>query len=181
MCHKPQIQKSRICSTIIDVDQGFPMSYYMCCLIGYMLCYSIFFRGYPYICVKLWMQKYYKCGQNCRCTSAIYAACKMILIRAFQRHLVYGIIWTICKVIAYSLKGMLKLHLYKYCIHTANHLYKSPIYVVLHVWPFIRVFQQYIICGIVLAISDVMASSFKGSVINCDSRTSTAHDCGKVI
>ena len=130
MCHKLRIQKSCIYGTIIDVDQGFPMSYYMCCLIDYMLCYSIFIQGYPYISVKLWMQKYYKCGQNRGCTSAVYAACKIILIRAFQRHLVYGIIWTICKVIAYSLKGMLKPRLHKYCICTTNRRYRSPIYAV---------------------------------------------------
>ena len=152
----------------------------MCCLIDYMLCYSIFFQGYPYISVKPWMQKYYKHGQNCGCTSAIYVACKMILIRAFQRHIICGIRCIICEGIAYSLKGMLKLHLHKYCIHTTNHVYKSPIYVVC-VWTFIRVFQQYIICGIVLAISEVMASSFKGSVINCDSRALKACDCGKII
>jgi hypothetical protein len=130
---------------------------------------------------KLHLHKYCICAKNCTCSSAVYAASRMILIRAFQRHIICGIRCIICEVIAYSLKGMLKLHLHKYCIHTANHIYKSPIYVVLCVWTFIRVFQQYIICGIVLAISDVMASSFKGSVINCDSRTSMARDCGKVI
>ena len=226
-CHKLWIQKSHICGTIIDVDQGFSISYYMCCWIDYMLCYSIFFQGYLYISVKLRMQKYCKCGQNCKCTSARYTAFKMILIRAFHRHIVCGIIWIICKVIAYSLKGMLKLCLHKYCIHatnrgcssavyaafriilirafqrdiicgitskciickviayslkgmlklclhkycihTTNHIYKSSVYAVC-VWTLIRVSQQYIICGIVLAISKVMACSFKGSVINCNSR-----------
>ena len=64
---------------------------------------------------------------------------------------------------------MLKLHLHKHYIHTTNHIYKSPVYAVC-VWTLIRAFQQYIICGIVLAISKVMACSYKGSVINCDSR-----------
>ena len=225
MCHKPWIQKSYKFSTIIDVDQGFPMGYYMCCLIDYILCYSIFFPGYLYSSVKPWIQKYCKRSWNCGCTSAVYAAFKIILIRAFQRHIVCGIIWIICKVIAYSLKGMLKpcLHkyciratnhrcssavyatsrmilirafqqdiicgirciickviaysskgmlklcLHKYCIHTTNHIYKSPVYAVC-VLTLIRVSQQYIICGIVLAISKVMACSFKGSDINCNSR-----------
>ena len=130
MCHKPWIQKSHICGTIIDVDQGFPMSYYMYCLIDYMLCYSMFFQGYLYISVKPWMQKYCKHGQNCRWTSAVYVAFEMILIRAFQQHIVCGIIWIICKVIAYSLKGMLKPHLHKYCICATNRRYRSLVYVV---------------------------------------------------
>ena len=92
------------------------MSYYMCCLIDYMLCYSKFFQGYFYISVKSWMQKYCKRSQNCRCTSAAYVAFKINLIRAFQQHIVCGIIWIICKVIAYSLKGMLKPRLHKYYI-----------------------------------------------------------------
>ena len=129
-CHKPWIQKSRICGTIIDVDQGFPMSYYMCCLIDYMLWYSIFFQGYLYISVKLWMQKYCKRSQNRGFTSAVYATFEMILIRAFQQHIVCGIIWIICKVIAYSLKGMLKPRLHKYCIHATNHGYRSLVYAV---------------------------------------------------
>ena len=106
------------------------MSYYMCCFIDYMLCYSMFFQGYLYISVKLWMQKYCKRGQNRRCTSAVYVAFKMILIRAFQQHIVCGIIWIICNVIAYSLKGMLKLHLHKYCIRATNRRYRSLVYVV---------------------------------------------------
>jgi hypothetical protein len=126
------------------------------------------------------LHKYCICTNNCGCSSVVYAASRMILIRALQQHIICGIRCIICKVVAYSLKGMLKLHLHKYCIHTTNHVYKSPIYVVC-VWTLIRVFQQYIICGIVLAISEVMASSFKGSVINCDSRTLKACDCGKVI
>ena len=69
-----------------------------------------------YSSVKPWMQKYCKCGQNCGCTSAVYAAFRMILIRAFQQHIICGIIWIICKVIAYSIRGMLKPHLHKSCI-----------------------------------------------------------------
>ena len=115
---------------------------------------------------KLHLHKYYICATNCGCNSAVYVASRMILIRVFQWHIICGII---CKVIAYSLKGMLKLHLHKYCIHTTNCIYKSPVYAVC-VWTLIRAFQQYIICGIVLAISKVMACSFKGSDINCNSR-----------
>ena len=159
--HKPWIQKSHICSTIIDVDQGFPMSYYMCCWIDYMLCYSIFFQGYLYISVKQWMQKYCKCSQNRKCTSAVYLAFKMILIRAFQRHIVCGIIWIICKVIAYSLKCMLKLHLHKYCICDKNCGCSSAVYAASRMIS-TRAFQQHIICGIKCIIWKVIAYSLKG-------------------
>ena len=130
--------------------------------------------------LKLYLHKYYIHATNRRCSSAVYVAFRIILIRAFQRDIICGITsrciicgitskCIICKVIAYSLKGMLKLCLHKYCIHTTNHIYKSSVYAVC-VWTLIRVSQQYIICGIVLAISKVMACSFKGSVINCNSR-----------
>jgi hypothetical protein len=105
MRHKPRIQKSHKCGTIIDVDQSFPMSYYMCCLIDYMLCYSIFFPGYLYSSVKPWIQKYCKRGWNRRCTSAVYAASRMILIRAFQQDSICGIVLAISKVMACSFKG----------------------------------------------------------------------------
>ena len=118
---------------------------------------------------KLHLHKYCICAINCRCSGAVYAASRMILIRVLQWHIICGIRCIICKVIAYSLKGMLKLCLHKYCIHNTNCIYKSFVYAVC-VWTLIRAFQQDIICGIVLAISKVMACSFKGSVINCNSR-----------
>jgi hypothetical protein len=79
---------------------------------------------------KLHLHKYCIRAKNRGCSSAVYAASRMILVRAFQQDIICGIRCIICKVIAYSLKGMLKLHLHKYCIHTTNCVYKSPIYVV---------------------------------------------------
>ena len=107
------------------------------------------------------MQKYCKCGQNRGCTSAVYAAFKMILIRAFQRHIVCGIIWIICKVIAYSLKGMLKLCLHKYCICATNRGCSSAVYAASRII-LIRAFQRDIICGIRCIICKVIAYSLKG-------------------
>ena len=79
--------------------------------------------------LKLCLHKYCIHATKCRCSSAVYAAFGIILIRYFKQDIMCGIRWIICNVIAYSFKGMLKLHLHKYCIHATNCGYKSPVYV----------------------------------------------------
>ena len=132
-------------------------------LLAYVQSYSIFFYGYYYERVKLCLQKYCICTENCGYISTAYVACGKVFVKAFQWDITCVIILSTCKVIRYSLKGTQKVHLHKYCICAANRGYISSAYTA-YGRVLIKGFKRCTICRISISIYIVIVYSLKGII-----------------